>query len=361
MARIHIDDLPAVQDLSPEELEQIFGAGRSRFRPLGVESLESREMMAANITASLTGGLLSVQDNRAGDQIHIRQVSGQVSVDGVAIQVGATSQSSVAASSVNRIEVHTPAGNDQVWLGDVGNLLTAPTTLLDHVAGDTVFTPRNSAGLTIAANAARVVSTSDGTVFVLDNGGRLQAYNNGTTLVEQSGVRDVSVGIDAGGRQAVFVLESSGLLRTYAGGWTGTVDNGVVQIASGASAGGKSGVFVLESDGDLWSYNAGWTSVDARVRSIAAGVDASNHQAVFVLESDGDLWSYNAGWTHVDAGVRSIAAGTDSGGRQAVFVLEGSGNLWSYNAGWTGVDSKVRSIAAGVDVSNHQLSSTLGS
>ena len=53
--RIHIADLPPVENVSTEELQEIFGAGW--FRPT-LEALENRELMASGLTATLSGGLL---------------------------------------------------------------------------------------------------------------------------------------------------------------------------------------------------------------------------------------------------------------------------------------------------------------
>lgn len=52
MARIRIEDLPVVENLATEEMEEVFGAGRFSFRP-GMESLEAREMMDAALGQSL--------------------------------------------------------------------------------------------------------------------------------------------------------------------------------------------------------------------------------------------------------------------------------------------------------------------
>lgn len=52
MARIKIEDLPVVENLTPEEEELIFGAGRPSFRPT-LESLENREMMDAGFGSAL--------------------------------------------------------------------------------------------------------------------------------------------------------------------------------------------------------------------------------------------------------------------------------------------------------------------
>lgn len=53
MARIRIEDLPPVEDLTQEELVEIFGAGRASFRPT-FESLEGREMMDAALGNALS-------------------------------------------------------------------------------------------------------------------------------------------------------------------------------------------------------------------------------------------------------------------------------------------------------------------
>jgi hypothetical protein len=48
MARIKIEDLPVGEDLTPEQEEQIFGAGFRTYRPM-FEALEARELMTAGL------------------------------------------------------------------------------------------------------------------------------------------------------------------------------------------------------------------------------------------------------------------------------------------------------------------------
>lgn len=52
MARIQINDLVPMEDLTPEEMEEIVGAGRFSFQPT-VESLENRELMDAGLGRSV--------------------------------------------------------------------------------------------------------------------------------------------------------------------------------------------------------------------------------------------------------------------------------------------------------------------
>jgi hypothetical protein len=59
MANIRIDNLPVPEPLTPEEQEQILGAGRPSFRP-SFEGLENRELYAANLGGALPPGLLSL-------------------------------------------------------------------------------------------------------------------------------------------------------------------------------------------------------------------------------------------------------------------------------------------------------------
>jgi hypothetical protein len=85
MARIRIDDLPLGENLTPEEEALILGAGRRpSFRPM-LESLENREMYAANVTAAVTAGVLHVgaqhvEGTPQDDHVAIRRVENQIQV-----------------------------------------------------------------------------------------------------------------------------------------------------------------------------------------------------------------------------------------------------------------------------------------
>jgi hypothetical protein len=83
MTRIHIQDLPLDTELTPEELDRLFGAGRPSFRPT-IESLEGRELYAANLASSLAPGLLSLA-NGATDGALV----GQQTLRNEALVVGA--------------------------------------------------------------------------------------------------------------------------------------------------------------------------------------------------------------------------------------------------------------------------------
>src|SRR5262245_19937838 len=116
MARIRIDDLPPAADLTPEELERIYGAGRPPTR-LGIERLEDRELFAANVTANLVGGLLKVEGTKDSDVIAIRRIDkdhiGVFSGDQQTL-IKIDGRDSVLANEVTKIDVRTLAGHDRV-------------------------------------------------------------------------------------------------------------------------------------------------------------------------------------------------------------------------------------------------------
>src|SRR5262245_36459177 len=72
MARITIDDLPAAPELPPEQEEQVQGAGPKSFKP-SIESLEGREMYAADLAGALAPGLLAPVKAAAPDPAPAQQ------------------------------------------------------------------------------------------------------------------------------------------------------------------------------------------------------------------------------------------------------------------------------------------------
>lgn len=122
-------------------------AGRS----LTMESLENRQLMAANITAGLSGGVLRVEGTPNNDTIILRQIGNVISIDGVRIN---------GSGTINRIEIQGLGGNDilrldgntvtnqsvrvaaTVWGGDGADLIvggTAADQLIGGNGNDTIF------------------------------------------------------------------------------------------------------------------------------------------------------------------------------------------------------------------------------
>jgi len=80
MARIRIEDLPEVDNLTPEEMEQIFGAGLRSFKPT-FEALEAREVYDVGLNHAL---LASAAQPHAADSPRshmVQELGPQIQVD----------------------------------------------------------------------------------------------------------------------------------------------------------------------------------------------------------------------------------------------------------------------------------------
>lgn len=120
-------------------------------RRLSLESLENRQLMAANITATLSDGVLSVKGTPRNDVIIMRQIGNTLSIDGVSIN---------GSGPITKIEVSGFAGNDvlrldgngvtnqsvrvaaTIWDGDNNDLIvggTANDQLVGGAGNDTIY------------------------------------------------------------------------------------------------------------------------------------------------------------------------------------------------------------------------------
>src|SRR5262245_61141534 len=109
--RIAIEDLPPVTDLSEEEQARILGAGKRPRAQLGVEVLEGRELMAANLLASLSNGQLQIEGTEQADNILVRP-----NADRIEVVNGATNTTvfSALTQQVRQIAVQGLAGDDLI-------------------------------------------------------------------------------------------------------------------------------------------------------------------------------------------------------------------------------------------------------
>jgi hypothetical protein len=241
-------------------------ARQNALRP-GVESCEARQLMAASLTATLnSSGQLFVEGTPGADTIHIRQINNQISVDGIAVQTGSTSQASVAASSVSRIEVLSLAGNDRVWLGDVGQGLSMPVSLQDGVASDILSTPTTSGSLTVDSDVQKIVEMSDGTPYALHGNGILSRSQAGSWQVSDTTVTQIAAAPDSAGRTALFDLNSAGnLSELTSGGWS-RIDSTITQIAAAPDRNGRTALFELNTNGNLYQMTGvGLAPVDSTI------------------------------------------------------------------------------------------------
>lgn len=142
MSRIVIEDLAPLEQLTPEELVEIFGAGRANRPRLGVEGLEERQLMATSLLSSVVvppdmvlpykatysalNKVLQIQGTSGADTIRILQNGQTVSLDGNTIQTMTFKPGSLLpvfgrvnsldASQISRIEIDGKAGDDLISL-----------------------------------------------------------------------------------------------------------------------------------------------------------------------------------------------------------------------------------------------------
>src|SRR5690348_12764821 len=111
------------------------------FRPT-LECLEERTLLTAQLSASLSSGLLRIEGSAYADTIVVREINNRISVDGVKISVAGRGQASVSAASVSRIEVFGNGGNDRIFLNSQAvrgqQALTRPVTVWGGAGNDLV-------------------------------------------------------------------------------------------------------------------------------------------------------------------------------------------------------------------------------
>ncbi len=172
MSRIVIQDLPPLEQLTPEELAEIFGAGRVQ---LGVEALEERRLMAYNVMAggivdqpggiafkpadlampykvsySAADQVLRIEGTGGADKIRVMQdAKGNVSVEGRAIQsysatpLGklptSTNVNSLPANKIKSIQIDGKSGNDDISLSvDAQNAVKITAIIFGGDGHDTI-------------------------------------------------------------------------------------------------------------------------------------------------------------------------------------------------------------------------------
>ncbi|MCI0458585.1 MAG: hypothetical protein L0Z62_16600, partial [Gemmataceae bacterium] len=117
-----------------------------RFRP-SFERLESRDLLAGSLTASLSDGLLRIEGTEAPDNITVRQSNDQIRVEGLAINVGGNSQPSVSATQVNRVEIHALGGHDIIRVGESLNRLSPVVTMWGGPDSNTFYLNGSANGI----------------------------------------------------------------------------------------------------------------------------------------------------------------------------------------------------------------------
>lgn len=153
MPTIRIDDLPALEQLTPEDREQVLGAGRAMPVRLGLENLECREVPATLSLSSLSlvpkaitpmasaarvGSDLVVTGTNSADNVVVSQSSTGL----LSVKVGKTT-SLVSSTGVNRIVFQGKAGDDvfinNTKIGSLARGGLGNDTLIGGMGADLLF------------------------------------------------------------------------------------------------------------------------------------------------------------------------------------------------------------------------------
>ncbi len=101
---------------------------QGNFRRLGIESLESRRLLAADLTVALdTSGRLRIGGTERPDRIMVYESAGQVHIEGVS--------QGFPSSGVQSVLVYGKGGNDSIYLN---NLTRAIPTYVNAGAGNDI-------------------------------------------------------------------------------------------------------------------------------------------------------------------------------------------------------------------------------
>src|SRR5262245_1757833 len=100
-------------------------------RKLSLESLERREVMAANLPAALADGVLAIGGTEQADTIVVRQVSNQIRIDGIT--------GGFDASQVNSVKIDSLGGDDVIRLGVSGQVVMKASVINAGAGNDKVY------------------------------------------------------------------------------------------------------------------------------------------------------------------------------------------------------------------------------
>lgn len=118
----------------------------SRRRPLGLQQLESRGMLAGNVTASITGTTLNLIGDAAGNSITLAESGGTLTVAGVGTTINGNPSAAYSVAAFTRINMMLNAGDDTVAFLPASNLagkdIVANLGTATALGGDT-FTANN--------------------------------------------------------------------------------------------------------------------------------------------------------------------------------------------------------------------------
>ncbi|QDU31382.1 Bifunctional hemolysin/adenylate cyclase precursor [Anatilimnocola aggregata] len=312
------------------------------FRRLGngVELLERREVMASAISAALTQSVLVIEGTPGNDSIRVRQMNGQISVEGVA--------GSWSAGQVTAIRVAALDGNDLVDLssGLSGQQKLNVPAYVDGGLGDDSVVGTNAKDELVGGGGNDWLLGGLGSDILRGGAGtdRLFGQNADDTLLEgEMSAQVISTGISADGK--IYVLRDDGVVERVGFGAIGT---GIKSL--GVAPDGV--VYGLMQNQIVYRYAIGtnsWSSISgAEVTSLSVAANG----AVYCLTSSKIVYRYtgmNNRWDAISgAEVTSLQVAADNNvycltTGKIVYRYSGTGNSWT---AITGAEVTSFSIAA---------------
>jgi Ca2+-binding RTX toxin-like protein len=232
-----------------------------RSSQFGFESLETRQVMAANLTAALVGDVLNIEGTPGNDTINVRYDGATVRVDGISIVQNGAAAVSVPISAVRTINVSALAGNDTVKMFETA--------------------PPNSRAIHMTVNGGWGNDAIEGGSGNDNLYGNQRGDASATVFDRDLGLYIAPEGIyyNSGGKQEKWMLSKSGA-------WHFITPDGSLykQTQSGYAIGNK----VVQLDPSF--YNDPATLCDADSGATAATLDRG-----LGLYSTGNLYQNSAG------------------------------------------------------------------
>ena len=289
---------------------------------LTLETLETRELLAGGLSASLSFGVLTVQDPTPGDTIRIRQTNNQVSVDGISILTAGGMAATVNASQVSRMAIAAQGGNDLV---DVNSgVVNGQQPLVDPIAvtvgqGNDTIDFRGLSPFVDAPGEVLGLDPSDSALYDLEANNQLYRLDvaTGQNSLLSSVVQSYVIASDS----SLYGQNTDQSMWRYYDGALYDVDSSV----AGYLVMPDSSAYYYKTNGGLWlQFSDGNYLPQLDPQTISMQLTANG--GIVALQRDGLLGSYFGGvFTSLDTGVQFYRAGADG----TIYYEKQDGSLWS--------------------------------
>ncbi len=282
------------------------------------EALESRQVLAAGITAALNSGVIEIRGTEAADSIRVSQTTSSITVQDAA---SGRNVLSVAPRDAQSIVAWGFGGDDTIDLRGNGNPVLVKSRIYGGMGNDKLYGGNNS----------------DIIAGDLDDNGDRWSILDGSA-------RDIAVGADG----SAWVIGTNrvtggyGIYRRVGDSWS-SVDGGASRIAVDPAG----NPWVVNDAGSIYQRVSGqWIRRPGSATDIAIGANGQ----VWVIGTDGQNGGFGihrwtgSSWTRVDGGGVRIAV--DSVGNP--WVVNNQGAIYRREGSqWKMMSGKATDIAIG--------------